>query len=521
MSTAERVIAGRYRLGRRLGVGGMAVVYLAFDPQLSREVAIKLPRVDDVEPADLERFRSELRAVGRLNHPNIVTVYDGGEADGQPFLVMQAVLGETLAELIEREAPIPAPRAAEIGRQVADALAYAHSLGIVHRDVKPRNVLLDERGQVKVTDFGIARGSGEATRTRAGTVMGTPSYIAPEVTAGQPATVLSDVYAVGVLLYCLLTGHTPFESENPIAEAVRSQQEDALPPSCLAPVPAWLDAVVLRALAREPARRVPSAAALARDLALGHAAPELVQPALIPGTDATRAFALPRMESTQAPPVPPAERQRVHVLRGLGLAVALGALAGAALFAFQSLPRLRSVVAASPTPAATQTTPAPHGNLLASAGLTAEGNQPPSSWHEQRFQGLMDPSRGYFWSSVGGPAEVGLKAAPSGMDAAWMGPAVPVQPAWKLEFTAQVKVADVPAGGPGAALHVACAGAGGRQLGVARSAPLTGSTGWTSVQLAFNVPASADSCTPQLWLGDAGKPTTGTVEFRQVALQAA
>ncbi|HEY8695964.1 MAG TPA: protein kinase, partial [Chloroflexota bacterium] len=270
------VIGGRYEIRRKLGSGGMANVYLAHDPLLSRDVAIKVPQLDggsnaDGESADedrLARFQSELRAIGRLNHPNVVTIYDGGQDDGTPYLVMEPVEGENLAQLIHREAPLPVEKVVAIARQIAEALTYAHSQGIVHRDVKPQNVLIDKSGRAKVTDFGIAKSS-DVTRTMTGTLLGTPSFMAPEVAAGEPVTPAADIYALGVVLYQMLTGHVPFESENPIAAAVRSQREDAQPPSRLLPVPAWLDTVVLHALARDPSQRYSSAAELEADLAGG------------------------------------------------------------------------------------------------------------------------------------------------------------------------------------------------------------------------------------------------------------
>ncbi|MFI5269110.1 MAG: protein kinase, partial [Chloroflexota bacterium] len=268
------VIGGRYEIQRKLGAGGMASVYLAHDPLLSRDVAIKVPRLEDISDGEslgedrLARFQSELRAIGQLNHPNVVTIYDGGLDDGTPFLVMEPVDGENLAQLIRREAPLPPEKAVAIARQVAEALAYAHSQGIVHRDIKPQNVLIDKSGRAKVTDFGIAKSS-DITRTVTGTILGTPSFMAPEVAAGEPVTPSADIYGLGVVLYQMLTGHVPFEADNAIAAAVRSQREDAQPPSRVSPVPAWLDEVVLRALARDPGRRYASAADLAADLAAG------------------------------------------------------------------------------------------------------------------------------------------------------------------------------------------------------------------------------------------------------------
>ncbi|MBV9120543.1 MAG: serine/threonine protein kinase, partial [Chloroflexi bacterium] len=138
------VVGGRYQIVRRLGAGGMATVYLAHDPLLGRDVAIKVPRVDDgADPETLERFQAELRTIGRLNHPNIVTIYDGGQDEGDPYLVMEPVEGESLAQLIRRDAPLPVDRAVDIARQIAEALAYAHGIGLIHRDIKPQNVLLD------------------------------------------------------------------------------------------------------------------------------------------------------------------------------------------------------------------------------------------------------------------------------------------------------------------------------------------------------------------------------------------
>ena len=319
----NRVIAGRYELKQRLGAGGMAMVYLAHDPLLSRDVAIKLPRVDDDgDGATADRFRAELQASGRLNHPNIVTIYDGGQDGDQLFLVMEPVDGESLAELVRREGPLPATRAVAIARQVAEALAYAHSQGLVHRDVKPQNVLLDRAGRAKVTDFGIARSSGDVTRTLVGTIVGTPAYVAPEVTAGQRATALSDIYSIGILLYFMLTAHTPFESENPIAEVVRSQQEDPQPPSVLAPVPAWLDAVVLHAIARKPENRYQSAAALASDLAEAKAPAHST-------FDATGTMVLDLPDK----PRPPKRRKGIRFALGVvAAATLLGILGGAAVF---------------------------------------------------------------------------------------------------------------------------------------------------------------------------------------------
>src|SRR5438876_3053625 len=383
--------AGRYQILRRLGSGGMASVYLAHDPLLSREVAIKVPRLEgdgDTDEETLKRFQAELRAIGRLNHPNVVTIYDGGQEDGTPYLVMEPVEGESLAQLIRREAPLPVDRAGDIAREIAGALAYAHSLGIVHRDVKPQNVLIDRTGRVKVTDFGIAKSS-DVTRTTTGTLLGTPSFMAPEVVAGQQVTAAADIYALGVVLYQMLTGHVPFEAENAIAAAVRSQREDPRPPSDLAPLPDWLEAVVLHALERDPARRYARAADLAEDLSLERAPeppdepPELelertVRWRPIPRDRPASAVAAYRSvaRESSAPSTPPraARSRRPRILWHLPVIVVGLVVVGIAL-GVTFAPRQGGPAVPSPK------VPAPSGasNLLSNGGLATNGPQP-SGW---------------------------------------------------------------------------------------------------------------------------------------------
>src|SRR4051794_4822801 len=204
----ERLLDGRYRLGDRLGSGAVAEVFRALDERLARPVAVKLFRGDAAE--ELQRHEAEMRTLAQLDHPSLVTVYDAGDANGQPYLVMQLVEGDTLADELRR-GPIGLDRAARYGAALADALAYVHARGFVHRDVKPANVLIAADGRVHLADFGIARLVDSAHETRTGDVLGTPAYFAPEQVAGEPVAAPGDVYALGIMLIEALSGERPFE----------------------------------------------------------------------------------------------------------------------------------------------------------------------------------------------------------------------------------------------------------------------------------------------------------------------
>jgi eukaryotic-like serine/threonine-protein kinase len=225
----EKVISGRYELEELVGSGGMSAVYRAHDRLLERKVALKILHQRYSEDAEyLERFRREARAVAQLAHPNIVTVIDRGEDEERQFIVFEYIEGDDLKQLVERTGPLPVDDVVRLGVDVAGALAFAHERGIVHRDVKPQNVLLNGEGHAKVTDFGIARSLDvERGVTQTGTVLGTSSYIAPEQASGQPVDERSDVYSLGVVLFELLAGEVPFPGDNFVAVAMKHVNEPA------------------------------------------------------------------------------------------------------------------------------------------------------------------------------------------------------------------------------------------------------------------------------------------------------
>jgi serine/threonine-protein kinase len=263
------IFAGRYRLERRLGSGGMADVWLAEDQELGRKVAIKILHERYANDTQfVERFRREATHAAGLSHPNVVSIYDRGEAEGSYYIVMEYVEGRTLKELILTRGPCPVPVAISYVRQVLAALRYAHRNGIVHRDIKPHNVLVDHEGRVKVADFGIAR-AGSSQMTEAGSIIGTAQYLSPEQARGAPVDESSDLYSTGVVLYELLTGEVPFTGETPVEIAMKHLQQVPPAPSTIRhEIPHDLDLVVLRALAKEPADRYRSAKELDRDLEL-------------------------------------------------------------------------------------------------------------------------------------------------------------------------------------------------------------------------------------------------------------
>jgi serine/threonine-protein kinase len=259
-SRSGTIFAGRYRLERKLGSGGMADVWLAEDQELGRKVAIKILHeryANDVQ--FVERFRREATHAAGLSHPNVVAIHDRGEAEGSYFIVMEYVEGRTLKELIVTRGMCPIPVAISYTRQVLAALRYAHRNGIVHRDIKPHNVLVDNEGRVKVADFGIAR-AGSSQMTEAGSIIGTAQYLSPEQARGAPVDESSDLYSTGIVLYELLTGKVPFTGETPVEIAMKhlSQIPEA-PSTHRHEIPRDLDLVVLRALAKEPADRYRSA----------------------------------------------------------------------------------------------------------------------------------------------------------------------------------------------------------------------------------------------------------------------
>jgi eukaryotic-like serine/threonine-protein kinase len=258
-------VAGRYEVERTLGGGGMAVVYLARDGELGRPVALKVLADNLADDAELrQRFVREARLAARLSHPNVVRVYDAGEQDGRPYIVMECVEGESLAELLLREGRLNPDRVAELGAQACAGLEHAHRAGLVHRDVKPANLLLTDDGTLKVADFGIAHAVGGTLVTEVGTVLGTAAYLSPEQALGEGVTPASDLYSLGTCLYELLAGEPPYGHET-LGELF--SRREAGPPPRLAGVPRELEAVVLQCLERDPADRPASAAELARLLA--------------------------------------------------------------------------------------------------------------------------------------------------------------------------------------------------------------------------------------------------------------
>ena len=262
------VFDGRYRIERKLGAGGMADVYLAEDQELGRRVAIKI--LNDRHAADdsfIERFRREAKNAAGLSHPNIVSIYDRGEAEGTYYIAMEYLDGRSLKELIVGRGPAPIKISIDYARQILAAVGFAHKHGIVHRDIKPHNVLVGPEGRLKVTDFGIAR-SGASQMTEVGSIIGTAQYLSPEQARGAPVDQTSDLYSVGVVLYEMLTGQVPFTGDTPLEIAMKHLSEVPKPPSELRPeVPHDLDSVVLRALAKDPSERYQSAEEMDADLA--------------------------------------------------------------------------------------------------------------------------------------------------------------------------------------------------------------------------------------------------------------
>ena len=316
-SLIDRTFDKRYVIKRKLGSGGMADVYLAEDQELGRHVALKL--LDDRHASDeqfVERFRREAQSAAGLNHPNIVSIFDRGRAEGTYYIAMEYLDGRTLKELLVRNGPTPIPIAIDYARQILGALAFAHRNGIIHRDIKPHNIVVGGDGRLKVTDFGIAR-SGASQMTEAGSIVGTAQYLSPEQARGAPVDPRSDLYSLGIVLYEMLTGKVPFTGDTPVEIAMKHLSQIPEPPSSLRPeVPHDLDAVVLRALAKDPDQRYGSSEEMDADLARvarGVAVSRETEDAMtqvLSGAGLTAAQTMvTRPRAVAPPPAPPAYRR--------------------------------------------------------------------------------------------------------------------------------------------------------------------------------------------------------------------
>ncbi len=325
----KSVLSDRYQVEARIGAGGMAEVYRGFDQVLNRTVAIKvlLPQMAR-DTSFVERFRREAQAAARLNQPNIVGVYDTGADDGTQYIVMEFIEGRTLAEFMatgRRPTPV---QSAEIAQKICAAIAAAHAQGVIHRDIKPGNVMITREGVIKVMDFGIARVLGPETAPQTSAVLGTASYLSPEQAQGGPVDARTDIYSLGAVLYELLTGRPPFTGDSPVAVAYKQVNETPAVPSSLNPdVPARLDSVVMKALSKNPSNRYQTADEFSSDLARVIAGQEVEATPLMPagGGDATQVISRP---SSQTAVLPPPEEPK-----GSGRKVWLGILIGLLLFA--------------------------------------------------------------------------------------------------------------------------------------------------------------------------------------------
>jgi serine/threonine-protein kinase len=259
-----QMLADRYKIDRRLGTGGMGAVYLANDQKLSEPVALKvIAGIGLLDPAAAERLRREASAARKISHSNVVRLHDLGEAEGLLFLSMEYVNGQSLSDLLTRHGTLSVAQARDVAAQICDGLSAAHQSGVIHRDLKPGNVLLDEHQKVKIIDFGLARLTHLEGMTTTGMIVGTPEYMAPEQIRGGSVDARTDVYALGALLYHALCGRPPFTGDNPIAVSLSHTQDPVPPPTTLRPElsPAW-EQLLLTALAKDPAARFDSAQSL-------------------------------------------------------------------------------------------------------------------------------------------------------------------------------------------------------------------------------------------------------------------
>jgi serine/threonine-protein kinase len=332
----------RYTILECIGGGGMADVYRAQDTLLDRPVAVKVLRSQFVgDDQFVRRFRHEAQAAARVSHPHIVNIYDVGKDENVYYIVMEYIQGETLKEYIERKNKLSLDEAVSIALQICEALDHAHQNNLIHCDIKPHNILLGKGGRVKVTDFGIARAVTSATMTQTGTIIGSVHYISPEQAKGGVASIHSDIYSLGIVLYEMLTGQVPFSGESPISIALKHLQEDIIPPTQLNPsISPMLEAIVLKSVAKEPEKRYPSITSMMHDL-------EVVQATLRNGD--TRRLAkgdfptqvLPRVEQPEKSPVQ--EQQERKGRKRFWVVMLLLLLAGFAIGAFMAFGRFWSM----------------------------------------------------------------------------------------------------------------------------------------------------------------------------------
>jgi beta-lactam-binding protein with PASTA domain/tRNA A-37 threonylcarbamoyl transferase component Bud32 len=406
-----RVLNDRYEIHRRLARGGMAQVYLARDRALDRPVAVKeLVPEFATDPSFVERFRREAQAAANLSHPNIVGVYDWGAQDGTYFIVMEFIDGPSLSKVLRTDGPLHPRRAAEIASEVAAGLGFAHSRGVVHRDVKPGNVLLTRSGESKVTDFGIARAmsSSDEDLTQAGSVMGTATYFSPEQAQGLPVDPRSDLYSLGVVLYELVAGRAPFAGDSPLAIAYKHVQDAPEPPSThISDLPAGLEAIIMKLLSKRPDDRYASAEDLRADLNRYLAGQQTLaeRDGFLVGAAAGAAAAYGAEDATSvqpatvvgAAPVTPypddadePEERRSRTALFVGLLVLLLALLGGLLYWFaQSMDDGAQVL----VPSVVGLTLEEAEERLDEVGLKAEVTREPSQEFEADIVMSQDPGR--------------------------------------------------------------------------------------------------------------------------------
>lgn len=302
-----RVFDDRYEVVRKLGSGGMADVYLANDRLLGRQVALKILSTRYAHDEQfVERFRREASSAASLNHPNVVQIYDRGEAEGTYYIAMEYLEGRSLKEIILKDAPLSSGLLISISVQILEALRFAHCRDVIHRDIKPQNLIINNDGRVKVTDFGIARAGSLSTMTEAGSILGTAQYLSPEQAQGRPVVAASDLYSLGVVMYEMATGKLPFDGDNPVGVAMQHVYEPPVPPRNIAPdAPENLEAVILRSLGKTPTERYFTAQAMLDDLLKVQDGEALGAPAAF-GEEATRVM---------SPAVATSTAQRTEVRR--------------------------------------------------------------------------------------------------------------------------------------------------------------------------------------------------------------